>query len=93
MAKDQLVWYIKHMTIKEAPLNTRLIVRSFTINDDREFSDIESRLMHLGFMDGEIIKVTRKAPLFKEPLLVEVRGRLVALTSDEARLVAVEVEK
>lgn len=81
------------MTIKEAPLNTRLIVRSFSILDDREFSDIESRLMHLGFMDGEVIRITRKAPLFKEPLLVEVRGRLVALTADEARLVSVEVLK
>lgn len=81
------------MTIKEAPLNIRLIVRSFSIHDEREFSDIESRLMHLGFMDGEVIKVTRKAPLFQEPLLVEVRGRLVALTADEARLVSVEVLK
>lgn len=81
------------MTINQAPLNTKLIVRSFTIHDVREFSDIESRLMHLGFMDGEEIRITRKAPLFKGPLLVEVRGRSVALTSDEAGLVLVEVMK
>lgn len=87
------VWYIKRMTLNQAPMNTRLIVRSFTIHDEREFSDIESRLMHLGFMDGEIIRVTRKAPLFQEPLLVEVRGRSVALSFDEAKLVSVEVTK
>lgn len=80
-----------HMTINQAPMNTKLIVRSFTIHDERELSDIESRLMHLGFMDGEIIRITRKAPLFKEPLLVEVRGRSVALSFDEASLVRVEV--
>lgn len=74
-------------------MNTKLVVRSFTIHDVKEFSDIESRLMHLGFMDGEIIRITRKAPLFKEPLLVEVRGRSVALTYQEASLVSVEVLK
>lgn len=81
------------MTINQAPLNTRLVVRSFSIHDEGEFSDIESRLMHLGFMDGEVIRVTRKAPLFREPLLVEVRGRLIALSREEAALVSVEVIK
>jgi Fe2+ transport system protein FeoA len=79
------------MTINQAPMHIKLVVRSFSIHDDREFTDIVSRLMHLGFMDGEIVRVTRKAPLFKEPLLVEVRGRSVALSFDEAALVRVEV--
>ena len=61
-------------------MNTKLVVRSFPIHDDREYSDIESRLMHLGFINGAFIWVTRKAPLFKEPLLIEVRGRSVALS-------------
>lgn len=81
------------MTINQAPMHTKLIVRSFHIQDEREFSDIESRLMHLGFLDGEAIKVIRKAALFKEPLLVEVRGRSVALSFSEAELVTVEVAK
>lgn len=81
------------MTINQAPMNTKLIVRSFHIQEDREFSDIESRLMHLGFLDGESIKVVKKAALFKEPLLVEVRGRSVALSFSEAELVTVEVSK
>lgn len=72
-------------------MNTKLMVRSFQVHEEREFSDIESRLMHLGFLDGEFIRVTKKAPLFKEPLLVEVRGRMVALSFDEANLVHVEV--
>lgn len=79
------------MTINEAPLNSLLTVKSFSPEHDGEFSDIESRLMHLGFLSGETIRVTKKAPLFKEPLLVEVRGRSVALSASEAALVRVEV--
>lgn len=74
-------------------MKTKLIVRSFPIHHDGEISDIESRLMHLGFIDGETIQVTKKAPLFKEPLLVEVRGRSVALSFSEAELIRVEVSK
>ncbi len=81
------------MTVKEAPINTKLIVRSFHKDDMRELSDIESRLMHLGFMDGENIRITRRAPFSLGPLLIEVRGRSVALTPDEASLISVEVSR
>jgi Fe2+ transport system protein FeoA len=81
------------MTINQAPMNTKLIVRSFAIHEVKEFSDIESRLMHLGFMEGESIRITKKAPLFKQPLLVEVRGRSVALSFSEAELIRVEVAR
>ncbi len=81
------------MTINEAPLNKKLTVLSFTDDDVRNLSDLEARLMHLGFLAGHTIRVTRKAPLFKEPLLVEVRGRQVALSREEAMLVSVEVQE
>lgn len=81
------------MTINQAPLLKKLIVRSFNIEEIRELSEVESRLMHLGFLDGETIRVMKKAPLFKEPLLVEVRGRSVALSFAEAELVKVEVSE
>jgi Fe2+ transport system protein FeoA len=48
--------------------------------------------MHLGFIDGATIEVKRKAPLHQGPLLVEVRGRLVALSPSEADLVSVEIK-
>ena len=85
--------YQTSMTINQAPLNTKLIVKSFSSHEIGEFSDVQSRLMHLGFIAGEEIRITRKAPLFKEPLLVEVRGRSVAMTLDEASLVSVEVRR
>lgn len=72
-------------------MNTTLTISSSTYQESENISDIASRLMHLGFIDGEKIKVTRKAPLFREPLLVEVRGRSIALSFAEAELVQVKV--
>jgi Fe2+ transport system protein FeoA len=80
------------MLISDAPLKTNLVVRSFAPKNEGEISDLQSRLMHLGFFAGETIRITHRAPLFKEPFLVEVRGRLVALTRSEASLVEVEVK-
>ena len=79
------------MTINQAPLKKKLLVKSFPDHETKELSGIESRLMHLGFISGQEIKVTKKAAFFQEPLLVEVRGRSVALTAQEASLVEVEV--
>ena len=79
------------MNINQAPLNRKLMVRSFKISEARDYNEIESRLMLLGFLDGQVIRVTKKAPLFKEPLLVEVRGRMIALSKDEASMIKVEV--
>ncbi len=79
------------MTLDSAPLHSFLTVTSFNSQGSQEISDIESRLMHLGFIFGARIKVTKKAPLFQEPLLVEVRGRHVALSQAEAKLVEVEI--
>ncbi len=81
------------MLISDAPIKTKLVVRSFHPDSQAEISDLQSRLMHLGFFAGETIRITHRAPLFKEPFLVEVRGRLVALTRSEASLVEVEVKE
>lgn len=79
------------MTLADAALHSRLKVLSFPDKDLEELSDMESRLIHLGFHHGGIVKVVKKAPLFKEPYLVEVRGRMIAMTRDEALLISVEV--
>jgi Fe2+ transport system protein FeoA len=79
------------MNISEAPIHSSLLVTSFHVEDSRDLSEIESRLMHLGFINGAKVTVKKKAPIFKEPILVEVRGRMIALTLSEAALVQVEV--
>ncbi len=78
------------MTINEAPLHQKVAVSSLH-PAERELSDIESRLMHLGFIEGAKIEVKRKTTLLNGPLLVEVRGRVVALSQAEAQLVKVEI--
>lgn len=82
--------YQTQMNLYLAPLNQTLRVKSFSHEDDKEISDLESRLMHLGFVDGANIFVRKKSRFFQGPLLVEVRGRLVALTKSEASLVEVD---
>ena len=77
------------MKINQAPLFKKMTVRSFELSEARELSDAESRLMHLGFIHGATVELKKKAPFFEGPYLVEVRGRLVALTKDEAELVSV----
>lgn len=79
------------MNISQAPLFQSLQVTSFSSEETRDLSEIESRLMHLGFIYGEKIVIKKKAPFFQEPILVEVRGRMIALTNSEAALVGVEV--
>ena len=79
------------MTINEAPLHQRVRIVLSHNNPAVGPTDVESRLMHLGFIPGEEIMVKRKAPIFHEPLLVEVRGRPVALNKLEASLIKVEL--
>ena len=40
------------------------------------------------FIEGERIKLLTKVPIFKEPLLVEVRGSQIALTKREAQFIS-----
>lgn len=79
------------MTLDLAPLRKTLTIQSFGADDQTSIGDLESRLMHLGFIQGAQIRITQKAPFFKGPLLIDVRGRKVALTISEAKLVEVEV--
>lgn len=79
------------VTMNQAPLHQRLVVASYLSTDADFISDIESRLMHLGFVEGAIVQVKKKSFFKSGPLLVEVRGRLVALSQGEAELVKVEV--
>ena len=81
------------MTINQASTKVGLIVRSFTHDEERDLSDVESRLMHLGFLDGSVVRILKKSTFSKGPLLVEVRGRPVALSYQEAQLIEVEVAK
>lgn len=61
-----------------------------SINLSGEDSLLATRFIHLGFTKGQCIKLLRKAPIFKDPILFEIEGLQVALTSREASLVFVK---
>lgn len=57
---------------------------------DQEFS---GRLIQLGFYEGTLVMLKRKAPLFGDPLLFQVGESQIALTKKEASVIEVyEVE-
>ncbi len=51
---------------------------------------IRSRLFRMGFLDGEPIKLLNRAPLFQEPILVEIKGAQIALSRREGSFVLVD---
>jgi ferrous iron transport protein A len=66
------------MRLSEAPLNRRCRIEKL----DGPQADCD-RLMDLGFTPGEEIEVTQAAP-FGDPLVIRVRGALIALRRREA---------
>ena len=47
---------------------------------------VVARLRELGFITGELVRVSGRAP-FGEPILVEIRGSTVALRKAEAKCI------
>ena len=76
------------MTLNSAPINKKLLVAQVT-GVHEEMDHLQSRLMHLGFIKDEPVFLIQKAPYFGVPLLVEIKGRRIALSFDEAELVIV----
>lgn len=77
------------ITLDLAPLNKKLVVQEI-LTQGTELGPVESRLMHLGFIKNEPVILIQKAPYFQIPILVEVKGRRIALSLEEAKRVQVE---
>ncbi|MBT4791600.1 MAG: ferrous iron transport protein A [Halobacteriovoraceae bacterium] len=52
-----------------------------------------ARLYQLGIVPGEMIKLIRKAPIFKDPLLFEISGVQVAITTSMAKNITIELKQ
>ncbi|MCO4754954.1 MAG: ferrous iron transport protein A [Bacteriovoracaceae bacterium] len=72
------------MRLNEAQKKTKYKIT--TIHDAGEFLD---KFNKFGFFPGTMIELKRKAPLFGDPLLVEVESSQYALTKEEAKLVEI----
>lgn len=75
------------MNLKASPIGVPLRVLGIKSPDQDEV--ICRRLMELGFIQGAVVEVMHRAPLFGDPIAVMVRGMLVALRHYEAERVDV----
>ena len=65
------------------------------IQDIEDLSQPElcHRLMEMGFIPGAEIEIVHEAPFFKDPMIVRVRGALIALRRAEASLIRVTISE
>jgi len=76
------------MRLADLPRNTP--ARVVAVHDSGAGDVIAPRLRELGFVPGEIVRVTAQGPLGREPLLVQVGYTRFALRRAEAARIAVE---
>lgn len=70
------------------------VVYRITAIEREDISEVFSKkLFHLGIMEGAEVVLKHKAPIFGNPLLVEVDSLQVALTKSEASLISIEEKK
>ena len=65
------------------PVGTTAIIREF------ENNDLFLKLMEMGFIPGEIVKIDQKAPL-GDPISITVVGYRLSLRLNEAEMIWVE---
>lgn len=75
------------MTLVEA-----ILKRDYSISAIKydQHEDLAIRLNHLGFLEGETVRVHRKTPLTSSSLVVEVKGSMIALTKYEASFITLQ---
>jgi Fe2+ transport system protein FeoA len=83
--RDRSLRYQTLMTLIEAQNKIHYEIDSISLEslDDSTIS----RLLHFGFVEGEKVELITKVPLFKEPLLVSIRGSQIALTKRQAGII------
>lgn len=74
------------MTLETAETNRDYKVLSITNLDEQ----MKTRLFQFGINPGAIIKIKRKAPLFRDPLLLQVGQAQIVISKDHARNIEVE---
>ena len=83
MHKTTFVYYLNMKRLSELSAGTRARIHSF------ENNDVFLKLMEVGCVPGEIIKVEKIAPL-GDPISIAVAGYSLSLRLDEAENIFVE---
>lgn len=74
------------MTLDQAKLNHSYIIKQLSSVDD----EMAAKLNQCGFFIGARVVLKRKAPIFRDPLLVEVEGSQIVLAKEHAKNIDVE---
>lgn len=74
------------MRLDQAILKQSYVVHSL----EKTQQDLFAKLTHFGFFPGARVCINQLAPIFKDPLLVEVEGSTVAISRAYARLIQIE---
>jgi len=78
------------MDLVNSPPSTPLRVLHIEMPSDTDV--IGRRLMELGFIEGAVVELRHRSPLFGDPIAVLVRGMVVALRKYEAQRIKVEID-
>jgi ferrous iron transport protein A len=62
-----------------------------SVDTDGPVGGFAPRLLEMGFLEGSRVEVVHEAPWGKDPIVVRVRGALIALRRQEANQVRIEI--
>lgn len=75
--------------LSEIPLGSSSRVVGLSPATNPKETAIASRLVDLGFFEGESVEVIAEAPWSRDPIVVQVGASIIALRRSEAQLVCV----
>lgn len=75
------------LTLDQLPKNTRGVITA--VNTQDENADVSRRLLELGFVAGETVRVIAKGYFASGPMAVRVGGTTFALRRFEAAMITV----
>lgn len=78
----------KQLSLKDIPMGNRVEIVGYA-NNDKEY---RQKLFSLGLIRGEVLRVTKKAPL-GDPIEVCLNGSKVSLRKEEATELIVELRE
>lgn len=74
------------MTINQAEKKIWYSIENINSNDE----DLQSRFYKLGLIPGARIMLKRRAPIFRDPILIQTEDSQIALTKHEATSVLIK---
>ncbi len=80
------------MTLMDLPIGARARVRAVRSGAEGDARDLACRLLEIGFVEGEAVRVVAHGHPGREPVAVRIGGTTFALRRFEAERVLVEPE-